>query len=160
MGRTEHGTKIMHAQIGINAFDNLINLSFQSIDFFIVGNDRVHVDDKIDSHLCTDLTFDIINDIMADQNVNIGRNFCMNRCKGVSRAIAVNLEVMHSDNAVVGGNTLTDFTNELRVWSLTKQRITCFDDKFDARNSDEDSNSHTHPSINWNGGEVINDCAD
>ena len=45
MGRTEHCTKIMHAQIGINSFDNLINLSFQSIDFLFVGNDRVHVDD-------------------------------------------------------------------------------------------------------------------
>lgn len=60
----------------------------------------------------------------------------------------MNLEVMHSDNAVVRGNTLTDFTNELRVWSLTEQRITCFDDKFDTRNGDEDGNCHTHPSIN------------
>ena len=160
MGGTEYRTKIVHTQLRVDVGDNLLNLFTQTVGGFIVDDHRVHVNHQIDVHLCADLTLDVVDDVVAGDDVAVGRNFGVYRGKDTSRTIIMDLKVVDADDTLVGGDAFCQFLHHLWVGRLSQQRVAGFDDQFDAGDGDEDCHRHTHPAVHRDGGQVVDHRAD
>ena len=160
MGGTEYRTKIVHTQLRVDVGDNLLNLFTQTVGGFIVDDHRVHVNHQIDVHLCADLTLDVVDDVVAGDDVAVGRNFGVYRGKDTSRTIIMDLKVVDADDTLVGGDAFCQLLHHLWVGRLSQQRVAGFDDQFDAGDGDKDCHRHTHPAVHRDGGQVVDHRAD
>lgn len=68
---------------------------------------------QIDVHLCADLTLDVVDDVVAGDDVAVGRNFGVYRGKDTSRTIIMDLKVVDADDTLVGGDAFCQLLHHL-----------------------------------------------
>jgi len=116
----------------------------------VVGLDRVEVQNEVDIHTLQHVELDIVDDIVANHNVNVCGNLCVRRGKALAEAVVMHHEVVYADNSVVAEYLLAEIVNEAFVGSGAEQGVGCFDNELDSRIDNKQCNCTAEPAVEHN----------
>ena len=101
MGVSRNDPKIVYAELRVDGFYLILKPASQVVYFFVSGNNRIIMHDKIQILVFKKVSFNVVDHVMAFDNVVLGGHFHMDAGEFSSGAIIVYHKVMGSENAVI-----------------------------------------------------------
>ena len=102
---------------------------------------------KFNPHFCSDLFFNIVDNVVTYHNVKIGRHLNVHRCKYLPRTVAVNDEVVNTAYMVIGEDFLFDFINKFLCRRCADKSVERALEDVEAGFQNEAGNNNSEPAV-------------
>ena len=105
------------------------------------------MDHQVDVHIPKEIALDVINDIMADQDILLRRDLAVYRSKAAARPIVVYIQVVQAQNTVVAQDLLVNTLHQFFGRRDPQQRIAGFHNQLHAADHNQKRHNQAHPAI-------------
>ena len=152
--------EIVNGDGGVQRGDERLHFAVQRIGAGIADDNGVKVNDHVDTEVTAEIALDVIDEIVADENVIFGIDLTMGRGKTAAHAVIVHSKVMHADDAGVREHFLGNGLYEFALRRLAEERIRGADCKLHAGEHDKQRNRRAHVAVQIHAGEHGDDGAE
>ena len=104
--------EVVNTKFRVKSINGHTYALFKVCELLVFGVYGVHVDVEPDVHLVPHIVFDVVDDIVAFDDVNVCRHFHVRHHKTMACAVTVHDKVVNADHAVIGENLCRDFVHE------------------------------------------------
>ena len=98
------------------------------------------VDDQMDAQLGFKIPLNVVNNVVADQDVPLRGHLAVDGGKALALSIVVHRQIVDAEDALVREDFLIDLLHQLRVGGHTQQGVPCLHNELHA--GDDDKNCH------------------
>ena len=154
MGGPRHHTEIMDADLVIDAVDQGRHPLPGLLRDAVIGDDGVHVDDRLAAQLFPQLLFHVVDLIVELQHVFRGGDLRVDGDHHPAGTVVVDNEVMDTQDALVGHDDVPDLGDKFMGGRRAQQRVQCVLGSVEAGPEDEGGHQDAAPAIDHEAGEM------
>lgn len=122
MGRAFDQTEVVEEDFRIGIFQQVGDGLPQMVCLFVVGDDRIHMDDGIALKFVVKAVFDVVDHIMEYEEAAVCRDFGMEGDHDTARAVIVDDHIVDSLDMLIAHNDPFHIFDKIRVGRLAEQR--------------------------------------
>ena len=154
VGDAPHHPEIVHGGLGVHHVEQAAHLLPQLVGALVAGDHGVQVDDKLNAHVPLEVPLDVVDDVVADQDVLLGGHLAVDRGKALALAVVVDGQIVDAENARVGEDFLVDSPHQGGVGGGAQQGVARLHNQLDAGHHNEHRHGQAQKAVQVHAGKA------